>query len=680
MCKTISPPAELHSVINDRLGRSGSRIVSPPARASIWEYQERCRRLETARSRFTWRGLGVPEGGNELREFETLDEGSLLSRDELTYELELRDSTVSEENSTDDLDVTPLSSPVITPEAEFANCSNGVEEIAKLVKAVITRQSIPLVQVKLWHYQRRVDAMAHTAQMYSEETGELKAQLEDVSKKFAAKAKFVRNPAPVKTREERQNASYEVVRVYEGGGRPNGNLNITKHEVMHGMKHLLTGKAREWYRLVEGDVRTWSDFCRKLRKEFLPRDYEETALQRLKQFKPSSDESATIFIARFNHRAHFLPTALSNERKLEILRRNIRPYYQEKLWDKDINTIQQLINYCDRLDDTRLNVEKFARGKAKTPNHEPERKRTTRTPKETGMHCETFGKRREEVTERRTLPPNGDTDDVFGATLNLMLSSFRGDDAIYMPVEVIGMKFYGMLDSGASHVIVNHEGCRKLKALGLESRENATTSCALAENTTLNRAGIIPTPFNVKGKCCIIDVLVIPSVRYELMLGREFWRKFGLLPNIRDLNVQSWDDLSAHHQQALQRAISHYFKATEGVELGRTSLIEHRIELKDGAKPVQFRNYRVSPYVQWEMDKEWKEMFRLGVIRRSESEWNSPPFMIPKKDGTRRFVVNYQKLNAISKRPAYPILNMTDILEKLGNARFITTLDIWSAY
>jgi hypothetical protein len=124
---------------------------------------------------------------------------SLLSRDELTYELELRDSTVSEENSTDDLvknlqgltlaeiDVTPLQSPAITPEAEFANCSNGVEEIAKLVKAVITRQSIPLVQVKLWHYQRRVDVMAHTAQMYSEETGELKAQLEDVSKKFARK-------------------------------------------------------------------------------------------------------------------------------------------------------------------------------------------------------------------------------------------------------------------------------------------------------------------------------------------------------------------------------------------------------------------------------------------------------------------------------------------------------------
>jgi hypothetical protein len=120
------------------------------------------------------------------------------------------------------------------------------------------------------------------------------------------------------------------------------------------------------------------------------------------------------------------------------------------------------------------------------------------------------------------------TDDVFGATLNLMLSSFRGDDAIYMPVEVTGMKFYGMLDSGASHVIVNHEGCRKLKALGLELRESATTSCALADNTTVNCAGIIPTPFNVKGKCCIIDDDTIRTdVRPRVLTEIRFTSKYS---------------------------------------------------------------------------------------------------------------------------------------------------------
>jgi hypothetical protein len=104
---------------------------------------------------------------------------------------------------------------------------------AKLVKAVITRQSIPLVQVKLWHYQRRVDAMAHTAQMYSEETGELKAQLEDVSKKFAAKAKFVRNPAPVKTREEKVTVSRYS----------NGRSTSTDR---HATKPPCSGSSRRW--------------------------------------------------------------------------------------------------------------------------------------------------------------------------------------------------------------------------------------------------------------------------------------------------------------------------------------------------------------------------------------------------------------------------------------------------
>jgi hypothetical protein len=73
-------------------------------------------------------------------------------------------------------------------------------------------------------------------------------------------------------------------------------------------------------------------------------------------------------------------------------------------------------------------------------------------------------------------------------------------------------------------------------------------------------------------------------------------------------------------------------------------------------------------------------MLRLGVIRRSDSEWNNPAFMVPKPDGTRRFVVNYQQLNPVSKRPSYPLPNMTDILDKLGNARYLTSLDIRSAY
>src|SRR5699024_345085 len=119
-------------------------------------------------------------------------------------------------------------------------------------------------------------------------------------------------------------------------------VNASEHDVVLGLKHLLTGEAREWFRLVEHDIRTWYEFCRKFRKEFLPRDYVENALERLKQFKQSVGETVTIFIARFIQKAQFLPTPLAEKEKLKILRRNILPFYQEKLWDKEIDSVQQL--------------------------------------------------------------------------------------------------------------------------------------------------------------------------------------------------------------------------------------------------------------------------------------------------------------------------------------------------
>ena len=169
-----------------------------------------------------------------------------------------------------------------------------------------------------------------------------------------------------------------------------------------------------------------------------------------------------------------------------------------------------------------------------------------------------------------------------------------------------------------------------------------------------------------------------------------------MIPNLRNLkfsladeagtaksctlgSVQGLRDLGQSHRFRLNEVVDDYFNATAGVELGCTNLMEHKIELKDNVQPIKCKNYRMSPYALLKIDKEWKQMLRLGVIRRNTSEWGSPALMVPKKDGSGRFVVNYQQLNAVSKRPAYPLPNMSDILDKLGHAKFISTLDFRSA-
>ena len=54
--------------------------------------------------------------------------------------------------------------------------------------------------------------------------------------------------------------------------------------------------------------------------------------------------------------------------------------------------------------------------------------------------------------------------------------------------------------------------------------------------------------------------------------------------------------------------------------------------------------------------------------------------MVNKPDGTVRFVVDYRKVNAISHIDAYPLPRIDDMIDRIGNAKYITKFDISKAY
>ncbi|KAL1131203.1 hypothetical protein AAG570_010821 [Ranatra chinensis] len=54
--------------------------------------------------------------------------------------------------------------------------------------------------------------------------------------------------------------------------------------------------------------------------------------------------------------------------------------------------------------------------------------------------------------------------------------------------------------------------------------------------------------------------------------------------------------------------------------------------------------------------------------------------MIRKKDGSYRFCVDYRKVNAVTRRDAYPLPYVSHILDRLRNARYLSSLDVKSAY
>ena len=74
------------------------------------------------------------------------------------------------------------------------------------------------------------------------------------------------------------------------------------------------------------------------------------------------------------------------------------------------------------------------------------------------------------------------------------------------------------------------------------------------------------------------------------------------------------------------------------------------------------------------------KMMRKGVVQPSTSAWASPIVLVPKKDGSLRFCVDYRKLNAIIKKDVYPLPRIDNILDALGQARYFTSLDLASGF
>jgi hypothetical protein len=105
------------------------------------------------------------------------------------------------------------------------------------------------------------------------------------------------------------------------------------------------------------------------------------------------------------------------------------------------------------------------------------------------------------------------------------------------------------------------------------------------------------------------------------------------------------------------------------------------LELDPNAKPVHARPYPV-PHIHLSTFKnKLDHLFALGMlIPQKESEWASPTFIIPKKDGRVRWISNLRQLNKWIKRKQYPSPIITDILCKCTGYQFFTKLDISMHY
>lgn len=144
--------------------------------------------------------------------------------------------------------------------------------------------------------------------------------------------------------------------------------------------------------------------------------------------------------------------------------------------------------------------------------------------------------------------------------------------------------------------------------------------------------------------------------------------------------------LNQEEEQSLRKLCSEFNDIfhLEGDILTATKTVHHEIRTTSQT-PIHVKSYRFPECHKEEVNKQIGNMLSQGIISPSVSPWSAPIWVVPKKQDASgkpkwRIVIDYRKLNEITIGDAYPIPNITDILDQLGHSSYFSTLDLASSF
>ena len=160
-------------------------------------------------------------------------------------------------------------------------------------------------------------------------------------------------------------------------------------------------------------------------------------------------------------------------------------------------------------------------------------------------------------------------------------------------------------------------------------------------------------------------------------------------PTVKKLTRQEIEErvkmnIPAQHKKEYLDLLEKYSSviSRDKSDLGMAKDFFHRIVLKDDA-PVYRKQYQIPEAHSQFIEETLQEWLKLGVVRQTQSMYNSPIFCVPKKTGQGlRIVQDFRELNNHSHIDKYSMKEINECIGDIGraNSTIFSTLDLTSGF
>ena len=136
----------------------------------------------------------------------------------------------------------------------------------------------------------------------------------------------------------------------------------------------------------------------------------------------------------------------------------------------------------------------------------------------------------------------------------------------------------------------------------------------------------------------------------------------------------------SHPQQVQLKKLLLKYKEVFSDKPGTCNVASHEINLRDDFVPRKQSAYRIPDKFKPEVERQVAQLLESGKIRPSTSQYAHPIVCVAKSNGEMRMCTDLRHINSGTVDNAYPTPFPEELLLKISEAKFITTLDCVSGY